>query len=199
MQQLQRVRRAPAAQLCPLLLHLFSPGTADVPKPRQEENRAAGGALILSISPSRASLPLPHPTATKTHLLPSPASYWEIARGSLQSCYIARCSLTFPTRLLCAKYLTPTGSLKAFGSAMATRAQREQSAIYTTLISNDLPHFYPRLLCTAPGGQHGRVSPAARTRCCDPGGSAAELPPSACRTPILCFNKSSNLGFDGTP
>lgn len=94
--------------------------------------------------PLRCCLAFAHPPETTTHLLPSPVPYWETARGSVQSCYTARCSLTFPTRLLCAKHLD--GRLGSVGGAMATGAQ---STIYTTLISQLSSPFPLRSGCTA--------------------------------------------------
>lgn len=134
-----------------------------------------GGASISSITLCRA-------TSSPSNQNPS-ASHRETARGSLQSCYIARCSLTFPTRLLCAKYLTPTGSLKAFGDAMATGARREQSTTYTTEISNHLPHFQPGLPCTTAIGQRDRASLTARMQ-----GTGHVAPHQPAPAPALGFS-----------
>lgn len=165
-----------AAWLCPLdgvvvggssIFSHQEPQTCPSPSPG---DGVVGGASVSSITLCRA-------TSSPSNQNPS-ASYRETARGSLQSCYIARCSLTFPTRLLCAKYLTPTGSLKAFGDAMATGERREQSTTSTTEISNHLSHFQPRLQCTTAIG-----SPAARTQ-----GTGHAAPHRPAPTPALGFS-----------
>ena len=114
--------------------------------------------------PLRCCLAFAHPPETATHLLPSPVPYWETARGSVQSCYTARCSLTFPTRLLCAKHLAPTGAWEALGEPW----QREHKAPFIRLLSlNDLPHFHSGLwvqqppFTVSPGEYH-------RPRCSPP-------------------------------
>jgi len=125
------------------------------PKPR-----ATAGAPMLRITLSTAALPLLIPQKPQPICFPLPLPPGKPLEA-LQSCYTARCSLTFPTRLSCAKHLAPTGAWEALGEPW------QQERFLRLLSLNDRPHFHSgpwsvtAALCCAPhpGSIIGHTAP----------------------------------------